>query len=92
MRLTSLIIGVGLLTGCASMSPEQMAIQGKDKNAVVACGVGTGPWGKVTTVYIDANKIADNNSVTVNNECNVTVTGTKAETRVITPTPSATRP
>jgi hypothetical protein len=71
-----------LLAGCAamtsSMSPEQMAQHAKDKNAVVACGNGTGPWGKVTTVYVDTNKINDNNSVSVDSECKVSVTGTKA--------------
>lgn len=67
-----------LLAGCASMSPEQLAQNAKDKNAVVACGNGTGPWGKVTTVYVDTNKVNDNNSVTVDSECKVTVTGTKS--------------
>lgn len=65
------------VAGCASMSPEQMAQNVKDKNAVVGCANGTGPWGKVTTVYVDTNKINDNNTVTVDAECHVTVTGTK---------------
>lgn len=67
-----------LAYGCASMSPEQLAIAAKDKNAVVACGQGTGPWGKVVTVYVDTNRISDNNAVTVDGECKVSVTGTKA--------------
>lgn len=70
-----------LLMGCAAMSPEQLAQQAKDKNAVVACGQGTGPWGKVVTVYVDTNKINDNNTVTVEGECKVTVTGTKAQVK-----------
>jgi hypothetical protein len=72
-----------LLSGCAAMggamSPEQMAQNSKDKNAVVACGSGSGPWGKVTTVYVDTNKINDNNTVTVDGECKVSVIGTKAK-------------
>lgn len=67
-----------LLSSCAAMSPEQLAASAKDKNAVVACGQGTGPWGKVVTVYVDTNRIADNNTVTVDGECKVSVTGTKA--------------
>lgn len=71
-----------IFLGCASMggamSPEQMAVNVKDKNAVVACGAGTGPWGKVMTVYVDTNKINDNNSVTVDDSCKVSVTGTKS--------------
>lgn len=72
-----------LLAGCAglgsSMSPEQMAQNAKDKNAVVACGSGSGPWGRVVTVYVDTNKINDNNSVSVDAECKVSVTGTKSQ-------------
>lgn len=75
---TSLIILALALAGCSTMSPEQMAQNAKDKNAVVACGQGSGPWGKVTTVYVDTNKIADNNTVSVEGECKITVTGTKA--------------
>jgi uncharacterized protein YceK len=70
-----------MLAGCAgigsSMSPEQMAQNVKDKNAVVACGSGSGPWGRVVTVYVDTNKINDNNTVSVDSECKVNVTGTK---------------
>lgn len=70
-----------VLAGCAAMtgtmSPEQMAQNSKDKNAVVGCGSGSGPWGKVTTVYVDTNKINDNNTVTVSGDCTVTVTGTR---------------
>jgi ribosomal protein L24 len=73
------LILLALLAGCAAMSPEQLAQQAKDKNAVVACGQGTGPWGKVVTVYVDTNKINDNNTVTVDGECHVSVTGTKGK-------------
>lgn len=67
-----------LLSGCAAMSPEQLAAQAKDKNAIVACGVGSGPWGKVVTVFVDTNKIAEQQSVTVDDACKVSVTGGKA--------------
>lgn len=79
------ILAVLFLAGCSTMSPEQMAQNAKDKNAVVACGVGSGPWGKVTTVYIDTNKINDNNAVSVDGECKVSVTGTKSPAPVRTP-------
>lgn len=82
MKILS-IVAAAMLVGCAgiggAMSPEQMAQNAKDKNAVVACGQGSGPWGKVVTVYVDSNKINDNNTVSVSGECSVTVTGTKAE-------------
>ena len=77
MKAVLLAAAAIALAGCAAMSPEQLAQQAKDKNAVVACGQGTGPWGKVVTVYVDTNKINDNNTVSVNGECNVSVTGTK---------------
>lgn len=77
MKVLYLIL-VLLVSACSTMSPEQMAQNAKDKNAVVACGQGTGPWGKVTTVYVDTNKINDNNTVTVDGECKVSVTGTKS--------------
>lgn len=78
MKIVSIAV-VALLSACSSMSPEQMAQNAKDKNAVVACGQGSGPWGKVVTVYVDTNKINDNNTVTITGECNVSVTGTKAD-------------
>lgn len=66
------------LAGCATMSPEQMAQNAKDKNAVIACVTGSGPWGKATTVYVDTNKLADNQGVSVDGECKVTATSSKA--------------
>lgn len=76
-HVVAVLVALLALEGCAAMSPEQLASQAKDKNAVVACGQGTGPWGKVVTVYVDTNKINDNNTVTVTGECNIQVTGTK---------------
>lgn len=60
------------------MSPEQMAQNTKDKNAVVGCAYGMGLYGQGGTVYIDTNKINDNQSVAVGEKCVTTVTGTKA--------------
>lgn len=80
MRAALLLL---ILSGCAAMDPAQLAAQAKDKNAIVACGQGTGPWGKVVTVYVDTNRINDNNTVSVNGECNVTVTGTKGAAPVV---------
>lgn len=76
-HVVAVLVALLALEGCAAMSPEALAAQAKDKNAIIACGQGTGPWGKVVTVFVDANKINDNNSVTVEGECKITVTGTK---------------
>lgn len=70
------------LSACAglggqAMSPEQISANAKDKNAVVACGNGSGPWGRVITVYVDTNKINDNQAVQVDENCKVNVIGTK---------------
>lgn len=68
------------LAGCAGqvMSPEQIAANAKDRNAVAACGTGSGPWGKVTTVYVDMNKLGDNQAVSVDGECKVVATSNRA--------------
>jgi predicted lipoprotein len=87
-QILCIAVTAAAVAGCASMSPEQMAASVKDKNAVVACGNGSGPWGKVTTVYVDTNKINDNNTVSVDSECKVTVTGTKGAAAP-SPTPPA---
>lgn len=71
---------IALLAGCAgitpngNMSPEQLAAAAKDKSASVACGTGTGPWGKVNTVYVNVDKASVTNGiVTVDAECKVSV-------------------
>lgn len=75
---TAIIASLGI-AGCATtMSPEQMAQNAKDKNAVIACVTGTGPWGKATTVYVDTNKLADNQGVSVEGDCKITATSSKS--------------
>lgn len=71
------ILAAMALTACASLSPESMAQNAKDKNAVVGCTYGVGLYGQGAAVYVDTNKIADNQSVIVDEKCKVTVTGTK---------------
>lgn len=68
------------IAGCANapMSPETMAQNAKQKNAVVGCVSGTGIYGRGTAVYVDTDKINDNQTVTVDQECKVSVTGNKA--------------
>lgn len=81
---TLLLLAVAmLLAGCMGlgqqpMSPEQMAQNVKDKNSVVGCTYGLGIHGQGGAVYVDTNKINDNQSVVVDEKCKVTVTGTKA--------------
>ena len=78
IALLPLLAGCGLMGG-GSMSPEQMAQNVKDKNAVVGCTYGLGMYGQGAGVYVDTNKINDNQTVTVGEKCVVTVTGTKAQ-------------
>jgi hypothetical protein len=73
---------IPLLAGCASLggnpnlTPEQLSAAAKDKNASVACGTGSGPWGKVNTVYVNVDKasLPGAASVAVDAECKVTIT------------------
>lgn len=75
---------VPLLAGCAglgapNMSPEQLSAAAKDKNASVACGTGTGPWGKVNTVYVNVDKASvTNGTVSVDAECKISITTANA--------------
>lgn len=78
LAVLPLLAGCIGLGGGKDMSPEQMAANAKDKNAVVGCSYGLGIHGQGGAVYIDTNKIADNQSVTVAEKCVTTVTGTKA--------------
>jgi cytochrome c biogenesis factor len=80
LMLVILAAAAFVLTACAgitpngNMSPEQLAAAAKDKSASVACGTGTGPWGKVNTVYVNVDKASVTNGiVTVDAECKVSV-------------------
>ena len=69
-----------VLSGCAgfgtpNLSPEQLKAAASDKNASVVCAVGTGPWGKVVSTYVNVDKSAvANGTVTVDAECKTTIT------------------
>jgi hypothetical protein len=80
-NLMTCLVAALALSGCAmggSMSPEAMAQNAKAKNAVVGCVSGTGIYGRGTAVYVDTDKINDNQTVSVDQECKVSVTGSKA--------------
>lgn len=70
------------LAGCAlpgfstqSLSAEQLKASAADKNASAVCATGTGPWGKVNTVYVNVDKSSiSNGTVSVDSECKVSVT------------------
>lgn len=75
-RVSNLIAVALLAAGCSTfgsqMSADQLAAAGKDKNASVVCAVGTGPWGKVVTTYVNVDKSTVlNGSVAVDGECHV---------------------
>lgn len=72
---------LALLAGCAqlpgnpeNMSPEQLREYAKDKSASVQCVIVFSPWGKgvVTSVNLDKSVVATG-SVSVNNECLITI-------------------
>jgi hypothetical protein len=78
--LAGLGAAIAVLPGCAglmgqpNMSADQLKAAALDKNASVACGTGTGPWGKVNTVYVNVDKTAvTNGQVTVDAECKVSI-------------------
>ena len=74
-RSFALAVAGSLLAGCAAMSPESLAAQATDKNASVVCAVGTGPWGKVVSTYVNVDKSSvTNGAVSVDADCKVTVT------------------
>jgi starvation-inducible outer membrane lipoprotein len=76
-----------LLAGCTSlpadpskMSPEQLKEWARDKNANVACTSGKTAAGNVVATYVVLDKGvlgAGGASVTVDNECKVTIGGAK---------------
>jgi hypothetical protein len=70
------------LAGCLgfapNMTPEQLQASAKDKNASVACATGIGPGGKTGVVYVNVDKSSINSgTVTVDNDCKVSITATK---------------
>lgn len=66
--------------GQTSMSAEQLKAAASDKNASAVCATGTGPWGKVNSVYVNVDRSSIvNGTVSVDAECKVSVTtGQKA--------------
>ena len=74
--IISLIIGALILSGCTGlpgMSPEQLEAAGKAKDVSVVCAMGTGPWGKVQTIYLNIDRsVVKNGSVLVDDACKVT--------------------
>ena len=61
--------------GNASLSAEQMKAMASDKNATAFCAVASGPWGKVTSVYVvvDNKDIADG-GFSVDDQCKIVYT------------------
>jgi hypothetical protein len=73
---TIAMLPILLLPGCAGlpgMSPEQLEAAGKAKDVSVVCAQGTGPWGKVQTIYLNIDRaVIKNGSVAVDESCKVT--------------------
>jgi hypothetical protein len=76
LLLLPFLVGCASLGGNPNLTPEQLSAAAKDKNASVACGTGSGPWGKVNTVYVNVDKasLPGAASVAVDAECKVTIT------------------
>lgn len=76
-----LLVAVLALAGCnslpadpAAMSPEQLKEWAKDKNANISCGIVNSPWGRGVGTYVVLDKgTVFNGTVTVDNECKVTI-------------------
>lgn len=76
--LPFLLAGCAGLNGAPTMSAEQLAAAAKDKNASVACATGSGPWGKVNTVFLNVDKSSLNaGNVSVDSECKITLSADK---------------
>lgn len=59
------------------MSPEQLREWAKDKNANIACGVVNSPYGRGIGTYVVLDKgTVVNGTVTVDQECKITITNT----------------
>lgn len=83
MKAALLVLALAL-AGCSTlgannMSAEQLTAAAKDKNASAVCATGTGPWGKVTSVFVNVDKASINSGqITVDSECKITVSTAKA--------------
>ena len=86
MRFTPILAALAL-TGCvgaptipadpAKMTPEQLRAVASDKNANVSCVVANSPYGRGVMTYAVLDKgIVVNGTVSVDNECKITVTNT----------------
>lgn len=85
------VLSATLLGGCAgfgspNLTPEQLKAAATDKSASVGCGTGTGPWGKVNTVYVNVDKASVKNGVvTVDAECKVSISTSDPQPKPVTP-------
>jgi hypothetical protein len=80
MRLALLALA---LAGCAGQqlpgdpsraTPEQIKAMAADRNANVACSVGTGPWGKVTLLFAALDRgVIPNGVVSIDPDCKTVI-------------------
>lgn len=82
LTLIAMVIIVALLAGCAGtipadpakMTSDQLKEWVKDKNANISCGVFNSPYGRGVMTYVVLDRgIIVNGSVSVDNECRVTI-------------------
>jgi len=86
MKRLSLLLPLILAAGCANvvpadpakMTPDQLREWSKDRNANVSCGVVNSPYGRGVMTYVTLDRsVVINGSVTVDNECKVTILSSK---------------
>ena len=95
MKTLILLTAVALM-GCAgmttntNMSPEQLKAIASDKNATAVCSTvaGMGGVGKVVVVNLDKSTITDG-SITVDDNCKVTVTSSTPPKAAPVPKPAS---
>ena len=69
----------------ATLTEGQMKAMVSDKNATAFCGVATGPWGKISTVYVVVdNRVIADGGFAVDDACKVMFTNTP-QPRVVAP-------
>lgn len=86
MRHSLILLAIATLTGCAAlpadpakMNADQLHEWVKDKNANISCGVFNSPYGRGVMTYVVLDKgIVVDGSVSVDNECKVTITNAPA--------------